>query len=225
MNKFLDLETVNPKLKILQSNFEKIQSEFLANKDKIFAIDWGAELGYYVLEYKENSSSNDKSLGSVYKGWKVAPLYGSINDMDGINNSLNKYKDLVEIDNSIVKVKHNTRMLPTLTKTLLECDVVKRVGITILEPGKKIEWHIDPDPEKPGLAIIRGLWGLDVPEEEGRESFLALKEKNQKQVFKNNEFVLFWGRSRHKAVNNLTQPRYMVCFDTEVPYKKLRLNS
>ena len=82
-----------------------------------------------------------------------------------------------------------------------------------------------PVPEKFRWAIIRGLFGLDVVEEEGKESFIYLKSnsgENQKRVFKNKEFVFLWGRTEHKVENHLSKPRYMICFDEEIEKDYLR---
>jgi hypothetical protein len=213
MNRFFDVNEINPNLNLLKERFDDIQKEFMQNKDKLFFINWGAEIGYYV---RENNAA--------YKGWKVAPLYGNIMDILSVNTNIQQYNHLIEIEDDLLKVKYNTSLLPILTSTLLESGVRKRVGITGLEPGKEIKWHTDPDPENPGLAIIRGLWGLDVPEEEEKESAIYLNTRDQKIKFKNNEYAFFWGRTKHKVKNNLSNSRYMICFDHEIPYKNL-LNS
>lgn len=216
IQRFFDLTEINPKLSLLHERFEIIHQEFLQNKDKLILINFGGEAGYYMRE------------NIAYKGWKVAPIYANHEDFSQINGagsgSLGPFEQFKEIDGEIVKFKLNTVLLPTLTQTLIEAGINKRVGISVVYPGNEIAWHIDADPEKQGLAIIRGLYGLDVVEEEGKESFIYLvndKAETEKVVFKNNEFVFFWGRSRHKVENNLSQPRYMICFDTEIPYDQL----
>lgn len=212
MDKFFDLDQINPGLSILNERFEEIQKEFKDNKDKIIFINFGGEVGYYMKDE------------IAYKGWKVAPLYADINDVAQVNGGLERFGNLTEIDKDLIKFKTNVGILPILTQTLLDSGIIKRVGISVVYPGKEIAWHMDPDPEKPRLAIIRGLFGLDIVEEEGKESFIYLKDSEnniEKRVFKNNEFVFFWGGIKHKVENNLSEPRYMICFDTEVPYEKL----
>jgi hypothetical protein len=212
IERFFDINEVNPNLKLLHERFSEIREEFLQRKDYLTLLNFGAEAGYYMRE------------NIAYKGWKVAPLYGNINDVSSINGGFGNFNDLVEVTNDLVKIKPNTQLLPKLTQTLLDCGINKRVGISVVYPGKEISWHVDTDPEKPGLAIVRGLFGLDVVEEDEKESFIYLKnhlDENQKITFKNNEFVFFWGRVLHKVENNLSQPRYMICFDTEVPYDRL----
>jgi hypothetical protein len=220
MEKFFNLETINPNLVLLQERFEEIREEFLRNKENLFLMNFGAEAGYYM-----NSAV-------AYKGWKVAPLYGTLEDVKGINGSAsinnNHLMHIAEIDEDLVKIKVNTQLLPILTQTLIESGIRKRVGISVVYPGKEILWHRDLDPEKENLAIVRGLFGLDVVEEEGKESSIYMSKDDdniiEKRVFKNNEFVFFWGRTKHRVENNLSAPRYMICFDHEIPYESL-LNS
>jgi hypothetical protein len=209
---FFSIDQINPKLKLLHERFEEIQKEFLSKKDQLILMNFGGEVGYYMKD------------DIAYKGWKVAPLYGNIEDIHQVNGSLDRFNGLTKIENNLLKIKPNVQLLPKLTETLLESGIVKRVGISVVYPGKEISWHIDQDPERRGLGIIRGLFGLDIVEEENKESFIYLKKSSneiEKRVFKNNEFVFFWGRVRHKVENNLSQPRYMICFDTEVPYNHL----
>jgi hypothetical protein len=212
LERFLTINEVNPNLKILQERFSEIREEFLQRKDYLTLINFGGEVGYYMRD------------NIAYKGWKVAPLYGNVNDISTVNGGLGKFHGMIEIENNLMKVKPNTQILPKLTQALIDSGITKRVGISVVYPGKEIAWHIDPDPEKQGLAIIRGLFGLDIVEENEKESFIYLKNnlgEDEKITFKNNEFVFFWGRVPHKVENNLSQPRYMICFDTEVPYDRL----
>jgi hypothetical protein len=212
LERFLTINEVNPNLKILQERFSEIREEFLQRKDYLTLINFGGEVGYYMRD------------NIAYKGWKVAPLYGNVNDISTVNGSLGKFHGMIEIEDNLMKVKPNTQILPKLTQALIDSGITKRVGISVVYPGKEIAWHIDQDPEKQGLAIIRGLFGLDIVEEEEKESFIYLKNhlgEDEKITFKNSEFVFFWGRVPHKVENNLSQPRYMICFDTEVPYDRL----
>lgn len=206
-DRFFTLDEINPKLKILQERFDEIHQELLENKDKLHFLNWGGEAGYYMRE------------DIAYKGWKVAPLYGNFEDFSQINGGIKPYLPFIEVQGELVKYKQNTRIMPVLTEILIQCGIRKRVGISVVDPGKEIGWHIDPDPEKFRWAIVRGLFGLDVIEEEGKESFIYLKSnsgENQKRVFKNKEFVFLWGRTEHKVENHLSKPRYMICFDEEI---------
>jgi hypothetical protein len=203
---FLDESILNLNLNILREKYDEIHKEFLENKDRLFWFNWGAEAGYYA------------ETNIAYRGWKVAPLYGLKDDVLDVNSEerMEKYKKFLRIDGDLIKT-NNTFALPILTKALLDSGIRKRVGISVVQPGREILWHIDPDPEKSNMHIIRGLWGLDVKEELNKESFIYLKNESQKRVFKNNDSVFFWGRTIHKVENNLSSPRYMICFDAEVP--------
>ena len=204
MDKFFNIEQINPNLSLLNERFEEIHKEFKENVNDLLFMNFGGDAGYYMRD------------DVVYKGWKVAPLYGNYKDISHVNGNLQKYENMIQIDGELVKVLPNICKLPILTQTLIESGINKRVGISVVYPEKEISWHTDIDPEKPDLAIVRGLFGLDIAEEEGKESFIYLKNKegvDQKVTFKNNEFVFFWGRTKHKVENNLSQPRYMICFD------------
>lgn len=210
MNDFFDEKIINPNFHILNERFEEIHEEFINNVDRLFWFNWGADAGYYA--------END----IAYRGWKVAPLYGLKEDIVDENSEdrLKKYASFLRVEDDFIKT-NNTNVLPILTQTLLDAGVRKRVGISVVQPGREILWHVDPDPEKPNLHIIRGLWGLDVKEEQGKEAFIYLQTPIKKRVFKNKEVVFFWGRVPHKVENNLSTPRYMVCFDTEVSEENL----
>lgn len=210
MNDFFDEKIINPNFHLLNERFYEIQKEFATNIGKLLWFNWGADAGYYA--------END----IAYRGWKVAPLYGLKEDIIDENSSdrLQKYSSFIRVEGDLIKT-NNTNFLPILTQTLLDAGVRKRVGISVVRPGREILWHVDPDPEKPNLHIIRGLWGLYVKQEQNKESFICLENLNKKRVFKNKEVVFFWGRIPHKVENNLSTSRYMVCFDTEISRENL----
>lgn len=210
MNKFFENHLILPKFNILNERFDEIHQEFITNLDKLVWFNWGAEAGYYA--------END----IAYKHWQVAPLYGLKNDILRENSigRLKHLKDFIIIENQLIKTL-NTQTLPILTQSLLDAGIKKRVGVSVVSSGKEIPWHIDPDPEKSDSHIIRGLWGLDVKEENNKETFIYLNSNNQKRVFKNKEFVFFWGRVPHKVENNLSTPRYAICFDVEISKENL----
>lgn len=212
MNKFFDPELILPKFYILNERFEEIRKEFTENINKLIWFNWGADAGYYAEH------------DIVYKDWKVAPLYGLKKDILEQNSidRLKHLKDFIILENDLIKTL-NTKTLPILTQSLLDAGIKKRVGISVVSPGKEISWHIDPDPEKPDKHIIRGLWGLDIKKENNKESFIYLDSIKQKKLFENMQFVFFWGRIPHKVENNLSYPRYTICFDVEIS-KEILLN-
>lgn len=216
LNRFYSVDEINPKLNLLYEKYDEIQKEFSENVDKLVWINWGASTGY--------SGHNT----TAYDGWKVAALYTEIKDTADLSMSLaiknlhmfeSRYgqKLYPDFEKKIIMC-HNAKYLPTLVDTFYKCGITKRIGISVVYPGKDIKWHTDPDPEIGNNAIIRGLWGLDVKEKENKNSYICLGEENdyQKRYFKNNEFIFFWGRINHKVENTLDSPRYVVCFDQDI---------
>lgn len=213
MNKFFEPQLILPKFNILNERFDEIHDEFSKNINKLIWFNWGAESGYYA----ENNI--------VYKNWKVAPLYGLKNDILE-QNSIDRLKHLrgfISLEKDLIKTL-NTKKLPILTQSLIDAGIKKRVGISVIFPKKEIPLHADADPEKPNKHIIRGLWGIDIKKEDNKESCIYLNSLHQKKVFKNNEFVFFWGRVPHKVENNLSTPRYALCFDVEIS-REILLNN
>ena len=146
------------------------------------------------LEYTNWNGNNEYSSikKSPYDGWKVAPLYAK---------GVGIHKD-------------NAAKMPTLLKLCLKAGIVQRCGISVLEPNKNIDWHIDTDPTYKDKIIVRGLWGLDINPQ--NQEVCEIHLKNKKETFANNRFHLFWGRSLHHVYNTLSTPRYCLCFDNLV---------
>jgi hypothetical protein len=206
MNRFFSIDEINTKIHLLSERFGLIQSEFLQNKHKLIWTNWD----------RNNSYTNIDE--SPYAGWKISPLIFQDNNLSRYSLQKN-YKQSVKFDyKSGVFLFQNSEHLPILISTLLECGIKKRVGISVVFPNKEIKWHTDPDPETKKCAIIRGLWGLDVQNDDSGECFLCLGDENnhEKRVFKNNEFMFFWGRTMHMVSNTLKTPRYALCFDQDV---------
>lgn len=117
-------------------------------------------------------------------GWKVVPL---------INR--NTYSD----------------SLPILVNALKEIGT-RRAGLLSLEPGAELPWHKDYDePNDGNNIVIRVLWGLDVPIQEGRKSFIEFR--NGVEIFQNNELVMFSSLEEHRVFNGLSERRIVVGFD------------
>lgn len=210
MNTFLSINQINPNLSLLQERYSQIRKEFDENFNKLVWTNWNGD-----NDYKQISDS-------PYKGWKVAPLMVDANesDIEIFSRELSVgYNQNVHYDGeNNIFLFENGKYIPTLISTLLECNVKKRVGISVVFPGKEIKWHIDPDPETPEYAIIRGLWGLDIKQEDIGESFICLGDEinHQKTKFENNKFIFFWGRTKHMVLNTLQTPRYVVLFDQDI---------
>jgi len=210
MNNFFEEHLILQKFHILNERFEQIHDEFTKNIDKLIWFNWGAEAGYYAEH------------DIVYKDWRVAPLYGLKHDILE-QNSIDRIKhfgNFISLEDDLIKTL-NTKTLPILTQSLIDAGIRKRVGISVVSPGKEIPWKVDPDPEKQKKHINRGLWGLDIKNEDNKESVIYLNSTDQKRIFKNKEFVFFWGRTNHKVANNLSSPRYALCFDVEISREML----
>jgi hypothetical protein len=211
MHRFFSIDEINVKLHLLSERFELIQSEFFENKDKLTWTNWNGNNDY--------SQINE----SPYAGWKISPLMVQGNNLSSYSLRKN-YNQSVRFDSKNgTFIFQNSEYLPILISTLLECGIKKRVGISVVFPNKEIKWHTDPDPETKKCAIIRGLWGLDVQNDDSGECFLCLGDENdyEKRLFKNNEFMFFWGRTKHMVSNTLKTPRYALCFDQDVPREYL----
>lgn len=223
MNYTFKLEDINPNLTLLNDHFEEIHEEFVNAKNQLISIDWGGDLGYYPrsINHPELSQTNNNN---PYRDWRVMPLYGKSKDIMVQNQGASYLDAVATLEDGLIKHKYNVNKLPKLTEVLIKSGITKRVGISHLVPGKEIPWHIDPDPEYHSVKIIRGLFGIDVPAEEGKEAFLEIKGKDgvEKIKFENNKFILFHGRALHRVQNNLSGIRYCICFDTEVPEEILK---
>lgn len=218
INRFYTVEEINPKLKLIEDNFDEIREEFLQNKDKLIWTNWHGTTGYL----------GDRT--AAYAGWRISGLYAKM--ASAPINAIPKevYTDNLHVLESNFGMKlypdmdseicytENSKILPKLTKYLLSAGVTKRVAIGVVFPGNEIKWHIDPDPEFGDYAIIRGLWGLDVVPEEGKTSYLCLgqPEYHIRKTFKNNEGMFFYGRVPHYVKNELSEPRYVIVLDHDI---------
>lgn len=207
MHRFFSIDEINTKLHLLSERFELIQSEFFKNKDNLVWTNWYSKNNYPKIDE------------SPYAGWQVAPLI--VQDRNITHSYIRKnYNQSVKFDfkSGAFLLQNSEYYFPTLISTLLECGIKKRVGISVVFPNKEIKWHTDPDPETKKCAIIRGLWGLDVQNDGSGECSLCLGDQNnyEKRLFKNNEFMFFWGRTKHMVSNTLKTPRYALCFDQNV---------
>lgn len=222
LDRFYTVDEINPKLNILIEKFDKIQQEFIDNKDKLVWTNWSGMTGYH--------GNNEVA----YDGWQVAALYAEIKDNPHMSaTSVFKNLDLFRKNfeqkiypypNEHTILFENSLYLPTLVECLYQANIKKRICISVVYPGKDIKWHEDPDPETGNDAIIRGLFGLDVRSKKDEDCYICLGNENEheKKYFKNKEFMFFWGRTRHCIINSLQTPRYVVCFDQDVDKDYLR---
>ena len=128
-------------------------------------------------------------------GWRTAPLFFNKNFFD------------------------NSEYLPTLINIIKEIKTTHRGGLLSLNPHCELPWHKDYDePNKDGNLVIRLLWGLDVPVEEDKVSFIEVE--NEKRIFKNNELYIFSSLSNHRVVNEMSKERIVFGFDIICKIKK-----
>jgi hypothetical protein len=204
MKRFFTPEEINPKLNVLSKRFDEIQKEFFECKKNLIWTNW-------------NGNNDYSKIGdSPYDGWKVAALLLEYENDSIINELKQNYNQNVEFDcKNSTFIFDNCKYFPILKSTLFEIGIKKRVGLSVVFPGKEIKWHTDPDPETQDFAIIRGLWTIDVNVDSYGECALYLGDERdpEKHYFKNNQFMFFWGRTNHKVVNTLQTPRYVLCFD------------
>ena len=77
----------------------------------------------------------------------------------------------------------------TLLKLCLKAGIVQRCGISVLEPNKSIDWHVDTDPTYKDKIIVRGLWGLDINPQ--GEEVCEIHLENKKKPLRTIGFISF----------------------------------
>ena len=204
MQSFIDYKTVYPRLEILSSNFMKIREEYLGVKNKLEFRDFTSEQEEYISKNKKGYPITLMSYFTAKSkteklGWHLAGVYGS-----GIFHPFN--------------IKH----LPILKETIDQIGNISVCGINILDPGISLDWHNDDD-YSTGHPTLRTLWGLDVPQEDGKSSIFQMKNSETGEVetreFQNNKIYAFWPKTVHRVENNMTQPRTVLAVDVYVDPK------
>ena len=213
MGRFFTRDEINPDLNLLAKNYIAIRDEFRASKHKLVYTNWNSDNEYTSI--KDNP----------YNGWKVAALFGQYDESMDLAQLEVVYDQAVYVDpDHDIIYTQNAVYMPTLFKMCLEAGIRQRCGISVLEPGKSIGWHTDPDPEYQEEVIIRGLWGLEVNPQNQEVCQLYLDTKSEgilTESFSHNRMHFFWGRTPHQVHNTLSTPRYCLCFDNIVNREKL----
>jgi hypothetical protein len=199
---FVDYREVCPSLELLSYNFMKIRQEYLDNKDK--------------LEYKDFTKQQDICIEENQKGYPITIMnYLKAENRDPSKNGWH----MAAIFGHNIVNPANGPYLPTLIQTLRKIGSVSVCGINILDPGISLDWHNDDD-YYTGTPTLRTLWGLDVPEEEGKASVFQMKNTETGEVetreFKNNKIYAFWPKTTHRVENNLTKSRAVLAVDVFV---------
>ena len=205
MSAFIDYRTVYPQLEMLSSRFMKIREEYLSVKNKLEFKDLTQQQNQFIEEQQKGYPMTGlnyvraKDRTAETPGWHMAGVTG-----EGIVHPINGY------------------YLPTLVKTLLQIDNISVCGINILDPGISLDWHNDDD-YSTGHPTLRTLWGLDVPQEDGKSSIFQMKNSETGEVetreFQNNKIYAFWPKTVHRVENNMTQPRTVLAVDVYVDPK------
>ena len=213
MSGFFTKEEVNPKLNELCINYEKVRDEYRAVKDQLVYTNWNGNNEYTTIEK------------NPYDGWKVAALFGQYHPAMDIAKLEKVYDQAVYVDHDHeIVYTQNAVMMPTLFKLCLEAGIRQRCGVSVLAPGKVIDWHTDPDPTPDDDLIIRGLWGIDINPQNQETCQILLNSKVDgviNEVMMNNRMHFFWGRTQHHVFSNLSTPRVCLCFDNIVSRQDL----
>ncbi len=208
---FHNILEFNPRLKLLMDSWKEIHEEFVAVKDQLKMVNWGAagdtDTGYF----------GELTVAEHDGYWKNIPLYGSGEEYKNTLISTEDQK-VADFNHQWAQLDHNCNLLPTIVKLARQANCYRRVGINVLYPGEQIDRHTDNDPNPENGLLMRVLWGLDVPTD-GR-AILALHNpmtgKLEHRQFKNNQFMCFWGSHFHAVYNTLKSPRYVLVLDHEI---------
>ena len=158
-----------------------------------------------TLEFKDLSTYQDdyiKSNGQGYtigreqydkakeqdSGWAIAPLY--------YNNQ---------------EYTRNSMLMPKTTKLLKWIGHTTYTGITSLHPDHGLDWHYDDDPN-PNMLQMRVFYTLQTC----GGSFIEVEETEKrikKRYFKEQEYIIFHSKKRHRVWNEGILPRYSLVID------------
>ena len=195
MSGFFTKEEINPALNLLNINYEKVRDEFRAVKHQLVYID--------------------------HDEWKVAPLFGQYHPTMDLEKLEEDYDQAVYVnpEYEIIYTQNAVRM-PTLFKLCLEAGIRQRCGISVLDPGKVIDWRVESDPILEDDIMIRGLWGIDINPQNQETCQLLLNSKVDgvvNEVMINNRMHFYWGRTNHHVFSNLSTPGVCLSFENIVP--------
>ena len=202
---FVDVHKLHPKFDLIHERFNDIQKEF---RDNINDIQFG---------HWYDDVAHDKN-GGIYNP-VAAPLYGEIEEEQEQLCMIEQFgHDFYEKDG--LRTHKNVNLVPTLTKTLQDVGITRRASIASMKPKAKIPLHRDGDPNPPDGIVLRGIIGLDVPVEEGKQCYIMVRDRPKKtwhtREIKNQSVCLFQPNAIHSVINQLNGWRYVVLFDTVV---------
>ena len=204
---FVDYRLLCPELASLARQFNRVREEYLAAKD---ALKWAPlhwDMGY----------AGSKDTGTDV-GWNTALIMGDVfTDEDRTGWA---QKGLSSRREGVTSVFENAAHLPTLTRILQQNGLTTRAALTRLAAHATLPWHRDWDPSPNGTAVIRVLWGLDVPDDAEGECVMDIRLGSgavQRQAFGNNRAFMFWSQCEHQVLNTRAHPRTVIGLDIIQP--------
>jgi hypothetical protein len=202
---FVNYTDICPELSIFCERYDVIREEYLNNMQCLEFKDFTNEQEKYILENKKGYpilfdtyfKAKDKTQKN---GWHVGAVY---------HNGF--------------FYPRNAEILPVLTETISKVPNIIMCGINILDPGISLDWHNDfgyvPEGYSSNVKILRTLFCVDSPEEDGKTSTIQMKNDNniiETKIFINNQIYAFWPLTTHRVENKLSQPRTVFAIDVVI---------
>lgn len=198
---YIDIHKLHPKFDLFHERFDQIQREFRENVDKLQWITW--------------SDDRAHAEGSGYTP-VGAPLIGLQTETQEQLPAAHMFYDWEDG----LRATPNIDLVPTLVRTLRDCGITRRASITKMEPRSKIPLHRDGDPNPPGGIVMRAIFGLDVPVEDGKKCYVMIRNRPKKdwdvREIKNGSIAVFQPNNIHAVINQLNGIRYTLIFDTVI---------
>lgn len=199
---FVNYEDVCPKLNIFCERYDAIREEYLNSMKS--------------LEFKDFTNEQEKYISENKKGYPIL--------VDTYFKAKNKSNQngwhMGAVYHNGMFYPRNSKFLPILSETISEIPDIVVCGINILDPDISLEWHNDlsyvPTHYSSNVKILRTLFCIDSPEEDGKSSIIQMKGENdiiETKVFVNNQIYAFWPSTTHRVENNLSRSRTVFAID------------
>lgn len=208
---FVDYRVLCPQLQILEQQFATVQAEYRSAQA---AIAWSP------LHWSMGYTGSKFSSANI--GWDTALLMGNV--FNAHDRAAWQAKGLGSTVHGGITVFDNAALLPTLCRVVRELGLTTRVALTRLSADAQLPWHRDSDPCAPQHAVVRVLWGLDVPRQPQRCSFMEIRLESgqlERAEFADNRAFMFWSQCQHRVINALSAPRVVIGFDLVMPVAKV----
>lgn len=209
----VDYRVLCPSLQAIEQAFPTIQAQYQQAQARE-ALRW-------VPLHWDMGYSGSRDTGTDI-GWNTALLLGDVfNEADRQGWHA---KGLTSTQRGNTTCFENASHLPCLTDILMREGLTRRAALTRVQAGTELPWHRDWDPAPRGHAVIRVLWGLDVPQEHGRSCFIELRTETQRLQhadFADNRAFVFWSECEHRVVNQLSATRVVIGLDLVMPMRQM----